>query len=279
MIDGHHYFTIANQLGFLEKPTGVATYDFAFGQFFTCDHPLRPSDLPTVARVGAIEDYANWYSALGDLGFTMIHTPEQHLRCTTLPKWYPLIEGLTPRSQVMGKHPSFKTIESSFSYPFFMKGSRQTNRHQAALSIIRDRSQLEIALSIYQSDPVLHWQDVVCRDYVPLRSIEGGVKGKVPASFEFRTFWWHGNFIGAGAYWFEAEPYQWNETERTHALALAREAARRINCPFVAIDIAQCEDGRWIVIECNDGQESGYADAKPVALWENVLSLPPQAPL
>ena len=273
MIDGYHYFTIEDQLGFLEKPTGVAVYDFAFEQFFNCAHPLRPAGLPTVARVGAPHDYAQWYSELQELGISLIHSPAEQLRCTTLSEWYPLIEELTPRSQVFGESPSVEMIEANFDYPLFMKGSRQTNRHQASLSIIRDRSQLKSALAIYRSDPVLHWQEVVCRELMSLRPIEGGIEGKVPASFEFRTFWWYGEFVGAGAYWFEADTYQWNETERAEALEVAHEAARQIRCPFVAIDVAQCQDGRWIVIECNDGQESGFAGASPAALWQNVLAL------
>ncbi len=272
MLEGHHYFTIDDELGFLEKRTGVAVYDFAFEQFFSCKHPLEPAAIPTVARVGAPKDYAEWHSILNELGITLIHTPEEQLRCTTLAKWYPLIKELTPRSELFENFPSIATIEACFDYPFFMKGSRQTNRHQAALSVIRDRAQLENALAVYRSDPVLHWQEVVCRELMSLRPITGGVEGKVPASFEFRTFWWHGEFVGAGPYWFEADPYDWNETEQQEALEIAKIAAHKIACPFVAIDVAQCEDGRWIVIECNDGQESGYAGASPSALWQNVLA-------
>jgi hypothetical protein len=43
--------------------------------------------------------------------------------------------------------------------------------------------------------------------------------------------------------------------------------------PFLVVDIAQAADGRWLVIECNDGQESGYAACTPIALWQRVLDL------
>ena len=273
MIEGHHYFTIENQLGILEKPTGVPIYDFAYEQFFRCAHPQHPVGLPTVARVGAPPNYAEMYTELHGMGITLVHTPEEQLRCTTLTEWYPLIEDLTPHSRVYSEFPEVGDIKASFDYPFFMKGARQTNRHQAALSIIRNRAQLNEALKVYQKDPVLHWQSVVCRDYVSLRPVKGGVEGKIPASFEFRTFWWRGEFVGAGSYWSEAAPYHWNATERDDALAVAKEAARRLSCTFLAIDVAQAEDGRWIVIESNDAQESGYASASPVALWQNILSL------
>jgi hypothetical protein len=54
---------------------------------------------------------------------------------------------------------------------------------------------------------------------------------------------------------------------------MAREAVRRLNVPFVVIDIAKTADGRWIVIECNDAQETGYTGLPAKALWERVLAL------
>jgi len=41
----------------------------------------------------------------------------------------------------------------------------------------------------------------------------------------------------------------------------------------LVVDVAQSIDGRWIVIECNDGQESGYAGVSPIGLWQNIIAL------
>lgn len=30
---------------------------------------------------------------------------------------------------------------------------------------------------------------------------------------------------------------------------------------------------RWIVIECNDAQESGYAGASAIGIWQNILTI------
>jgi hypothetical protein len=40
---------------------------------------------------------------------------------------------------------------------------------------------------------------------------------------------------------------------------------------FVVIDLAQTITGKWIVIECNDGMESGYAGASPFAIWQAII--------
>ena len=53
---------------------------------------------------------------------------------------------------------------------------------------------------------------------------------------------------------------------------MAAEAAALLQVPFVMVDFARCQDGRWIVIEFNDAQESGYAGVLPLALWREILA-------
>ncbi len=45
-----------------------------------------------------------------------------------------------------------------------------------------------------------------------------------------------------------------------------------VDVPFLVIDLAQTASGEWICIECNDGQESGYAGINPIEMWRAVLS-------
>jgi hypothetical protein len=113
----------------------------------------------------------------------------------------------------------------------------------------------------------------VCREYVPLRHVEDPYPDRIPSSFEFRTFWWKRHLVGYGRYWWEGKPYDWSEKEKVGGLVVAKEAATRISVPFLVIDIAQTVEGRWIVIECNDGQESGYAGASPIGIWQNILTI------
>ncbi len=56
-------------------------------------------------------------------------------------------------------------------------------------------------------------------------------------------------------------------------MAIAYEVARRIDVPFLVVDVAQTIEGNWIAIECNDGQESGYAGIPPVGLWNNLIGV------
>ena len=42
---------------------------------------------------------------------------------------------------------------------------------------------------------------------------------------------------------------------------------------FLVVDVAQTASGEWIVIECNDGQEGGYAAVAPIALWQHIVDI------
>jgi hypothetical protein len=80
-----------------------------------------------------------------------------------------------------------------------------------------------------------------------------------------------GELVGAGPYWTGGTRYDWTATERAEGLALAREVAATLHVPFLVVDLAQLETGEWIVVECNDAQEAGYAGISPFALWARVL--------
>lgn len=268
-------FILEDRLWVVTNPVGVAVYDFDFRQFFDCRTPydVGLDPLPGVARIGAFADYPALYSEGNAFGIELVHTPEEHLRCTTLSAWYPLIENLTPRSRIYATIPSFAEIENDFELPIFVKGARQTSKHQAAASIVHSRDDFNTATTIFESDPILRWQEFVCRELVELRPVQGGTSGKIPASYEFRTFWWRGELVGAGRYWYEADDYAWTVSERLAALKIAAQAVDALQCTFLVVDLAQTPAGDWLVIECNDGMESGYAGASPFAIWQNIIEI------
>jgi hypothetical protein len=254
--------------------TGLQVYDFSFSTYFVCRHPWqRPDSITAIGRFGVTTNYEEFYNTLESSGIRLIHTPQQYLSASELTQWYPKLEDLTPRSLWFAEPPSAREVEDHFNWPIFVKGSRQTNRHKAELSIIHSPQEFERLLQVYRASPILHWQALVCREYVNLRPVTGSTGDKIPPSFEFRSFWWYGICVGAGPYWAAFTTYQWNRSEEQAALAIARLAAQRMNLPFLVVDVAQTVEGDWIVIECNDGQESGYAGISPMLLWKNIIEV------
>ncbi len=169
--------------------TGVSNYDFRLDAFFPCRRPWQPpAGVRAVARVGAVPHYDLVYDALRQEGITLLHDPEEYLRATELPRWYPLNEDLTPRSVWFPGRPDAAQVAAHFPWPVFVKGARQTSRHRRELSIVEGPEQFERVMAAYARDPILRSQGVVCREYVPLRPVEDADPGRIPSSFEFRTF-------------------------------------------------------------------------------------------
>ncbi|MBI4509059.1 MAG: ATP-grasp domain-containing protein [Deltaproteobacteria bacterium] len=169
--------------------------------------------------------------------------------------------------------PTVDDIDGLLGWPVFVKGARQTSRHRASLHIAEGPDAYRKLLELWRHDPILHWQTVVCRKYLRLRRIDGDSGDRVPPAFELRAFFWRGQLAGLGRYWWDAPPYQVTPKEESDAVAIASEAARRLDVPFLVVDVGQDVDGRWWVIECNDAQEAGHAGVSPFALWQAIVSM------
>lgn len=254
------------------KATGVDIYDFNFELFFRCSHPYQlGEEIPLFLRVGAPDEYTKLYQEFSEVGLSLVNTPAEHFRASELSAWYPLLKELTPRSEWYESPPSVQEVESKFDWPVFIKGSRQTAKHSPELCWATDRESYSRICREYQSNAILHWQSFVIREKAQLEPVRGQVPGKVAPSLEYRTFWWKGKCVGYGEYWYQLDPYPCADIQ--NGLIIAEQAAKLLNVPFLVVDIARTTAGQWIVIECNDAQESGYARIQPLKIWREIIAL------
>ncbi|MCB9232803.1 MAG: ATP-grasp domain-containing protein [Bacteroidia bacterium] len=263
---------VENAIWVIQSWQSIPAYDFDFRSWFQCRGANSGDEnIQAFGRLGAIRDYRKLSQDLNENGVFLINSPEQSERAGFLSKWYPHLQDLTPKSVCYTHFPSREEIERDFSWPVFIKGDRQTSRHNQKLSVARNFHEFEYIKSAYQSDKILNWQSVVCREFVNLRKVADSADGKVQRSFEFRLFFWKGNLVSAGPYWQDEKPYFWTKDEELEAVKIATLAAERLNVPFLVVDLAMKENGEWIIIECNDGQESGYAGNSPIRLWQAII--------
>ncbi len=262
---------VENKLIVMSEVTGISIYDFDFDLHFACSHPYQfQGEELCILRIGPIADYAAEFEQKNSMGLRLVNLPEEHRRASELECWYPSIHDLTPRTKIYETLPSAGEIEAEFKWPVFLKGSRQTSRHNPELSIITSRAHYEQAALRYRDDDILHWQKPVVREFIDLEPVTGQVPGKIRPSLEYRSFWWRGECVGFGQYWYQIQPY--DSADVSEGVEVARRAAERLKVPFLVVDFARTCDGRWIVIECNDAQESGYAGVAPLELWRQVLA-------
>ncbi|MFO1485655.1 MAG: hypothetical protein U1F71_20000 [Verrucomicrobiaceae bacterium] len=190
-------FRIEGTVWIAEAKIDSPNYDFAFEQLMACTHTRFGLDEVTaVARFGAVSDYDQLYMGLLEFGVRLLHSPEQHALCSELPRWYPRLQGLTPESWWFETAPDAEIAGELAGWPLFLKGSRQTSRHQASLSIIHGPAEYRDAILAFSQDHMLHWQQVVIRRFERLRPVQANMGQRIPASFEFRSFWWKGHLAG-----------------------------------------------------------------------------------
>jgi ATP-grasp domain, R2K clade family 3 len=262
---------IENKLNVVYETVNVAAYDFDFELFFQCSHPSYYERLEQcIARIGGILDYESTFNKYLSLGLKLVNSPAEHKLASELEHWYPIITEFTPKSICTDAFPAVEEIEKIFDWPVFIKGSRQTSKHNPEISIARNADHYQNLIGLYQSDPILHWQKIAIRKFVALQPIAGYVPSKISPSLEFRTFWWHGKCVGWGHYWYQLTKY--TAADIDNGLGVAKVAVDRLNVPFIVVDIAKTIGGQWIIIECNDAQESGHVGIQPNILWQNILA-------
>jgi hypothetical protein len=264
---------VEDRLWVVTRRTGLSVYDFDFASIFAVRHPSRlPGPVQAIARLGAVEDYPAVFELWRGRGVTFVNDPESSQLADDLSCWYAQLSDLTPRTFIFDSLPEVSSLNSALGFPMFLKGVRQTSHHDASLAIVRSAAEYEQLRERWANNAILASQRVAAREFVKLRIVRETQRvDELPRAFEFRTFWWHGKLVGEGPYWTDAGAYNWTTAERRDALAVANEAARRLGVALLCVDVAQRQDGQWIVVEVNDGQRSGYAGVSRIAMWRTLV--------
>lgn len=158
--------------------------------------------------------------------------------------------------------------------PFVLKGETNSKKH--AWNTHMFAKDWKAAGEVYgrlTQDGLIGEQRIYIRQYVPLMQLGESIGG-CPITKEFRFFVYHGVVLSGGFYWHAFEDdvlaqggkipscYEVPKRFLFSAIDLVKDKV-----PFVVIDVAQGADGRWWVIELNDGQQSGLSANKPEVLF------------
>lgn len=201
-----------------------------------------------------------------------INSLEQHDFMADVMTWAtgPLY-GLTPTTwDNWGNLPKDKS--------FIVKG--QTNSRKTLFSthmFCKTYKDVPTVASRLMDDMLLSQQRLVVREYVPLKKLEDGING-LPITNEHRTFWIAKNkkahLLAKGFYWATHPELESSailtEDGLKFAHGVANIIAKNDYASFFILDIAEKEDGDWILIEVNDGTMSGLGLVNPEELYKNL---------
>lgn len=228
-----------------------------------------PENSLVIGRYSCIPFYKELEDDLAEKNSKLINSYKEHRYIADLGNWYRDLELFTPKT--------WNRLEDiPDEGPFFLKG--ETNSKKFSFDTHCFAKNKAEAINVYcrlQEDGLITDQTIYIRQFVPLKKYMMGLRG-LPVSKEFRIFVCYGQVLSKGFYWSN----YWDEIEpKPDPEEIPKEfidtiiAAVGKNATFYVIDVAQKEDGEWIVVELNDGQQSGMSMNDPNILYSALAKL------
>lgn len=158
----------------------------------------------------------------------------------------------------------------NYDGPFVVKGktkSKKENWNQLMFAETKEKA-LDIAKQLRMFEE--NNEGIIFREYIPLKTFEKGING-IPFSNEWRFFFLKNNLIDFGYYWSIAENI--DHKIKNNGIEFAKNIANIIKdyCTFFVLDIAETINGDWILIEINEGQNSGLSTIDPDSFYSKLF--------
>ena len=229
-----------------------------------------PTPALWIGYIPTKERYADVHSALERRNAYLPNDPEQFARAMEFAGFYPRLQGLTPESVLLHRAEDCEQARA-LGFPLFVKGTIQSAKQRGwKACVVESASELERRVRNYLLQPQWCRGPVVARKIARLRHTRTSAEG-FPFGREYRVFVLNREVLGCGYYWEGDDPLEpLSASERTQVQNLALEAARRLEVPYVAIDIGQTENLDWIVIESGDAQFCGLCAVPRLELWTRL---------
>lgn len=247
------------------SPEGKDEIPFAEKHFKVFQSRIDLKNKLVIPRYCALPFYKELEHDLALQGSKMINTFHEHTYIASFDYYWDL-EEVTPKTWF-----DIRQVPENGG-PFVLKG--KTNSCKFNWNRKMFAPDFEAAVAIFcelTCDPLIGDQGVVIRKYEKLKTYEIGINN-LPFTNEWRFFFYKRELLSYGYYWSIAESKgEIDERGIDFAKEVAEVVAERV--PYFVLDIAQKEDGNWILIEINDGQMSGLSENNPEVMYGNLRKL------
>lgn len=229
-----------------------------------------PANSLVIPRYSAQPYFYELEYDLKQLGSAVINTAQMHRWIANF-EYYETIQSYTARSWNEEEIPYLTHLG-----PFIVKGASRSlkmlwNTHMFA----KDRRDLIQVLSKVRQDSGLTGERIIIREFLPLKTFEIGLNA-LPFTNEWRLFFYKTTLIGSTYYWEIASDETLQQAQLTsNGLQLATEVAQMVQqySNFFVLDIAEKENGDWVVIEINDGMQAGLQGLDAHLFYKNLQQI------
>lgn len=237
--------------------------------FETTDSRCLCRDSFVIGRYSVLPYYKEVEQDLRHNGSMLVNSLRQHNWIAQF-EYYDQFEGLTPRTW-------FDDLRfTDHQGPFIVKGRTNSRKYNWKTQFYAEtREEVSRVSGILRDDYEIGTQGLVIREFVPLKVLETGPCG-TPYTNEWRIFCYQDTILSFGYYWSCAEEKTIKKAKLSKSGLDFAHKCVNIAYPFTnfyVLDIAEKEDGEWILIEMNDGQMSGLSENNSEALYSNLASV------
>ena len=231
---------------------------------------LIPKNSLVIPRYTALPFNKELEDDVINLGSKLINTHEQHVYVADIQNWYQHIAEFTPYTW-------FKMSQLPEEGPFILKGATNSKKHLFSTHMFaKNKNEAMRVFGNLTADGYIGEQAIYARKYIPLRKLCDSIADGPPISEEYRFFVLDGNIVGKGFYWSTYEDDIEQEVSPDFVPKdFLFEIIDRIQSyiRFFVVDVARTEDGNWIVVELNDGQQSGLSAVNPNELYYSIYKI------
>lgn len=234
-------------------------------QYFTViESRSLAKDNLVVGRYSCLPGYKQLELDLKHNNSRLINSYAEHCYVANF-EYYWDLEGMTPKTYFR-----LEDVPKNGG-PYILKGLTNSRKHQWEHFFAKD---FEEAVAIYcrlNEDPLISEQGIIIREYQELENFGHSVTG-IPYANEWRLFFYQETLLSYGYYWSGCDKKPSHDAFDPAAIKFALHAATKVGgkVNFYVMDIAKTKEGKWIVIELNDGSQSGLSDNDPHELYKNL---------
>lgn len=221
--------------------------------------------------------YESLYNTLLEKNLQLINSPAEYKNCHYLSESYQFIKNFTPHTVFIKVDENFslnkvsETISGFGGNPIIVKDFVKSRKHEwNEACFIPNALDTEKAEKVVAKFLELQAEDLneglAFREFIKFKPLAEHSKSGMPLTEEFRLFFLNGREIFSSYYW-EEGVYQ--RTEIPHEFF--QEIAEKIPSNFFTMDVAQTENGDWLIIELGDGQVSGLPEKADVSSFYKSL--------
>ena len=192
----------------------------------------------------------------------LINSHSEHLYIADLRNYYFDLKEYTPETW-------FDLYSLPEKGPFILKGETNSKKQYWNTMMYAEtkKDAIEVHSRLMQ-DSLLSEQNIYIRKYVPLVQYTTGIGG-IPITKEFRFFCYKNRILSGGYYWQNyAEEIPVPDVycvPHTFLHKIMDIVSKHTN--YYVIDVAQTLSGNWILIELNDGIQSGLSMNSPYDMY------------